>query len=83
MQDYCIITFESTHAAITAEKLLQGLRITVMPTPREVSASCGIALRLGVDELEEACRRLNETSVTVGTPLWYRMSSDRLEMLSF
>ena len=44
--DCCVIVFSSTHSAMRAEKHLTGrFPVTVMPTPRAVSASCGISLR--------------------------------------
>jgi len=43
---YGVILFSSSHDAIRAEKLLhQVLPVTLIPTPRRFSASCGIALR--------------------------------------
>ena len=46
-QGYWALVFESTHAAITAQKFLQGkVPHVVMPTPRVISASCGISVRL-------------------------------------
>ena len=42
-----MLTFSTTHAAITAEKVLGDcLPVAVMPTLRQVSASCGISLRI-------------------------------------
>ena len=48
------MTFESTHAAISTEKLLKPAEVRVMPVPRFISASCGIALRIRPDKKEEA-----------------------------
>lgn len=45
------MTFESTHAAIQTEKLLKPADVRIMPVPRFISASCGIAIRI------EPCRR--------------------------
>ncbi len=43
---YCIIVFANTHSAMAAEKaLLKQFEITVLPTPRSISQSCGIAIR--------------------------------------
>ena len=54
MIDYYLITFESTHAAISTEKLLKPAEVRVMPVPRFISASCGIALRIRPDKREAA-----------------------------
>ena len=50
-----VITFRSTHSAITAQSILKGsVSFQVMPVPREISASCGIAIRLISKELSKA-----------------------------
>lgn len=48
-----IVLFHTTTAALRAEKILQkgGLTVKLVPTPRELSSDCGIALRFSpVDE---------------------------------
>ena len=56
------MTFESTHAAISTEKLLAPAGVRVMPVPRFISASCGIALRIKPEQREEAERLFKEGS---------------------
>jgi hypothetical protein len=48
MAEYSVVLFYSTAHAIRAEKLLQraGYQIKMIPTPRQLSADCGMALRL-------------------------------------
>ena len=46
MNEYYLLTFESTHAAISTEKLLKPAAVTIMPVPRFISASCGISVRI-------------------------------------
>lgn len=55
-----VITFESTNDAIKAERLLLdgGLHVGVMPLPGQIKACCGIALRLGGEELPDALKIL-------------------------
>ncbi len=53
-----VIAFESTHAAMAAQKALEGMAFYVIPTPTDISASCGISLRLEDDLLEDAAARL-------------------------
>jgi len=48
-----IVLFHTTTSALRAEKILQKASLTVrlVPTPRELSSDCGIALRFSpVDE---------------------------------
>ena len=47
MNDYGVVLFHTTSSAMRAEKTLlrQGLAIKMIPTPRQFSSDCGIALR--------------------------------------
>lgn len=50
-QIFYLITFESTHQAIHYEKLLKDqFAIELIPTPREISASCGLSLRFETED---------------------------------
>jgi len=50
---YLVITFESTHKAIKAEKQLESLEVEIIPTPRQLSANCGISIKARVEDLEK------------------------------
>ena len=54
MNEYYLLTFESTHAAISTEKLLKPAEVTIMPVPRFISASCGISVRISPDKRAHA-----------------------------
>ena len=54
MDEYYLLTFESTHAAISTEKLLKPAEVTIMPVPRFISASRGISVRIRPDKKEHA-----------------------------
>lgn len=47
---YLVITFESTHKAIKAEKLLEAYNVEVIPTPRQLTANCGISLKASIED---------------------------------
>jgi hypothetical protein len=51
-----LIAFESIHQALRAEKTLlkAGLRFELVPTPREISASCGQSIALSAADLSDA-----------------------------
>ncbi len=53
MNEYYLMTFESTHAAISTEKLLKPAGVRIMPVPRFISASCGISIRITPEQREE------------------------------
>ncbi|MEA5060276.1 MAG: DUF3343 domain-containing protein [Clostridia bacterium] len=50
---YYMLSFESTHKALSAQRHLQGkVPAAVMPTLRAVQAGCGISLRVEEENLE-------------------------------
>ncbi|HYF90620.1 MAG TPA: DUF3343 domain-containing protein [Symbiobacteriaceae bacterium] len=53
-----IITFFSSYHAVRAERVLEvhNIRCRTVPCPRELSSSCGVALRFPYHE----CRRVTE-----------------------
>ena len=52
---YCVIVFPDSRAAIRAQKALEqaGMPAPVMPTPRELTAHCGLSLRCPPEALEQ------------------------------
>ena len=52
MKNKALITFLSTHDAIAAEKILsEKAKVTLRPTPREISAACGISIEIMASDL--------------------------------
>jgi hypothetical protein len=50
---YGVIAFESTHLAMQAERRLrEAFPIAMMPTPRSITASCGISVRFSLADLD-------------------------------
>ncbi len=51
-----LLLFHTTSAAFRAERLLKdaGLAVKLVPTPRQFSSDCGIALQLDWSETERA-----------------------------
>lgn len=48
---FMFIAFDSTHKAIHLERLLmRHFAIELIPTPREVTASCGLSLKYELDD---------------------------------
>lgn len=47
-----IATFDTTHNALRFEKSLKEneIKLTVMPVPREISASCGLAVKFLLED---------------------------------
>ncbi len=84
-EGYLVLTFESTHAAMAAQKYLKDkIPHVVMPVPRCISASCGIAIRVENGELERLKPLLgNGFPVEGDSYRLYRVDSqDRAEALA-
>jgi hypothetical protein len=62
---FAVVLFHTTSAAIRAEKVLKqaDLAVRLIPTPRQFSSDCGIALRFDWTEAERAQALLNEAAV--------------------
>lgn len=60
-----LVTFASTHEALRAEDLLdtKGLNPVIIPTPREISVSCGLAIALSDSAFEIAVALFKEEGV--------------------
>ena len=62
--EHYVITFESTHAAITIERALKKtFKITILPTPREISHGCGIAIRFSSEDFESIFQQLQSSPI--------------------
>ena len=61
-EEYDLFTFDSTHAAIAAQALLEDFSPIVMPTLREIRASCGMSLRLCPEKRDKALSRMRESA---------------------
>ncbi len=61
-KEFYVITFDSTHKAIKTEKITkEKLDVELIPTPREISASCGLSLKFKEEQLEELMDILKDT----------------------
>lgn len=66
-KDFGVITFSTTSQALKAEKVLQQKKaeFVMIPTPREVSASCGLSVKVYLDGIEEICSILRREKVDI------------------
>ena len=60
-----VLLFHTTTSALRAEKILQkdGLTVKLIPTPRELSSDCGIALRFEWKDREQVESHLTHAKV--------------------
>jgi hypothetical protein len=62
-----VILFHTTAMAMKAEKALtrEGYRVTLVPTPRQFSSDCGIAVRFTVVSKEAVIEVMEKNGVEV------------------
>lgn len=67
LNDFGLLTFGTTTQALKAEQVLQkaGADFLVIPIPREISASCGLAVKTRLEDLPPQRQLLREQKVTV------------------
>ncbi len=59
-KEFYVIVFDSTHYAIQTEKRLkEKFQIQTIPTPREITASCGLSIKFSVDQFDLMMDELN------------------------
>jgi hypothetical protein len=66
-----VMLLDSIHQVMRAEKLLkgEGMKVDLIPVPREISSDCGMALELPVEYEREAIRVLEKNRMPVRE--WY------------
>ena len=62
----CAAVLEAIHYVVKGEKILKGagLRIDVIPVPREISSDCGMALEFSCHDRDRVERLLADADIT-------------------
>ena len=65
LEEYDLVAFSNASAAADSRKALEeaGLKVYVMPTPRMISVSCGLSLRLPAEQCQQVRDRLNALGI--------------------
>lgn len=71
-----VIAFESTHAAMASERALLGIRAVMLPTPRAISAGCGMALKFEAGDADEAREKASLAKEAHGLATLYAQIDD-------
>ena len=60
-----IVTFNSTHHALAFEKYAKeyDIKITIMPVPRSIAASCGLAVKFAHDFFQSIEKLIKEKNL--------------------
>lgn len=85
LDDFGLLTFGTTTQALKAEKVLQkaGAEFLVIPIPREVSASCGLAVKNRLENLALQRELLRQQQVTVEAAYHVRPQGSGREAIPF
>lgn len=64
---FLVVSAESTHLVIKVEKILQdnGIECRIIPLPTEISANCGLAVKLEEKYLEKVKEIVNRENLEV------------------
>lgn len=67
MTQYGVILFHTTSSVLRSEKLLirEGVEVKLIPTPRQLSSDCGIALRFDWNCRDRIMSVLEEARVEI------------------
>jgi hypothetical protein len=67
LKNYGVFTFISTSQALKAERVLKDASadFLIMPTPREISTSCGLAVKTAEKDLDSYYQTLLDNRVQV------------------
>ena len=67
MEKFKLFTFNSTHQAMLMEKVIKenGYGIRLIPIPRSLSASCGLAARVALEEFEVISKVAEDNGVEI------------------
>jgi hypothetical protein len=62
-----VFIFESVHRVMRAEKILKGkgIKVDLIPVPREISSDCGVAVEVDIELGEEAMRVFEQNKLSI------------------
>ena len=65
--EFGIVTFESTHHAIKGESIFKEFQIPskTIPTPRDITLSCGLSIRFDLTDLERVIDLVNNDNLAI------------------
>lgn len=76
-----LITIKSTHQAIRCEDLLKvELPIRTIPTPRELSRSCGISILFPIEEVNRVLEIVEDNQVEYSKIYKYRRNGKDIQI---
>ncbi|MEA4971564.1 MAG: DUF3343 domain-containing protein [Candidatus Metalachnospira sp.] len=83
-EHYYLLAFNSTHFAISAETYLsKTIHVTIMPTLRKITASCGISIRIEPENYTKAVELINSNPKIKKNSMPYEISDENVIPLSY
>jgi hypothetical protein len=67
LENECVVTFNATHYALKAERVLKKAKhdVKLIPVPRQFSSNCGLALQFNCSIKEDLLRIFEEQHVKI------------------
>lgn len=80
--DYCVFTFGSTSHALKAEAHLKsiGAEFVIIPTLREISASCGLSIKMYPGDREKYYESLQTKKIAVDSVYHVQKKGGKLNL---
>lgn len=65
MEEFLIVTFESTNFAMQTESVLKNHEIKnqIIPTPREITLSCGLSIRTPFENYDKIAELIDSSRI--------------------
>lgn len=75
---YGLVTFKSTNFAMLGEEVFKenSFVFKTIPTPRDVSTSCGLSLLFLVDDIDKVKELINQGNLNIDNMYLYSKSSE-------
>lgn len=67
MDQFGVVTFNSTHHAIKGESTFKSSQVIfkTIPTPREITLSCGLSIRFNLSDLEKVKKLVEDGDLSI------------------
>ncbi|MBU5428347.1 DUF3343 domain-containing protein [Tissierella pigra] len=75
-ETYGVTTYQSTHHTIQAEGVFKenGISFRTIPTPREITVSCGLAIIFALDDLPKVKDMVSRNDINIDSIYKYTKS---------
>lgn len=81
MDRYIVVTFESVNFAMQTESVLKSKEIAhqIIPTPREITLSCGLSVKTSEDNLEAIKCLIEDKSIKLKKMYFFEINEGKRE----